>query len=75
MLDTFPFKIGDVVYDVAFKNTKGKYTKTNPSREHSTITEVTVTEKNYFSLVSRLNKKDVFFEREEAEEYLNSVCN
>lgn len=75
LLEAFPFDLGDIVYDVALKNNKGKYTKTNPSREYSTITEVEVTEKNYFSLVNRLRKNDVFFVREEAEEYLDSVCN
>jgi hypothetical protein len=74
MLDTFPFYIGQVVYDVALKNDKGRYTKVKPSFEHSTITEVTVSEKNYFSLAARLRRNDVFFEREEAEDYLADVC-
>lgn len=74
MQDAFPFDLGQVVYDVALKDDKGKYTKTKPSREYSTITEVIVTEKNYFSLAARLERNDVFFVREDAEDYLNSVC-
>ena len=72
--NAFPFDMGQIVYDVALKNVQGRYTKTKPSREHCTITEVEVTEKNYFSLKKRLENNDVFFEREEAEEYLDSVC-
>ena len=74
MLEEFPFFIGQVVYDVALKNAQGKYTKTKPSFEHSTITEVTVDEKNYFKLVDRLDRNDVFFSREDAEEFLKDIC-
>lgn len=70
----FPFDMGQVVYDVALRNDKGRYTKTKPSREHCTITEVEVNEKNYFNLKKRFENCDVFCEREEAEEYINSVC-
>lgn len=70
----FPFDLGQVVYDVALKNAQGRYTKTKPSREHCTITEVEVNEKNYFSLKKRLENNDVFFEYEDAEQYLDSVC-
>jgi hypothetical protein len=70
----FPFDIGQKVYDVALKNAQGRYTKTKPSREHCTITEVEVNEKNYFGLVKRLNNNDVFFNQEDAEAYLDSVC-
>lgn len=72
--EEFPFFMGQVVYDVALKNAQGRYTRTKPSREHSTITEVEVTEKNYFGLVNRFNRKDVFFDRDTAEAYLDSVC-
>jgi hypothetical protein len=71
---SFPFDLGQVVYDVALKNAQGRYTKTKPSREHCTITEVEVNEKNYFSLVRRLNNKDVFFSLKDAESYLDHVC-
>jgi hypothetical protein len=74
MHEEFPFFIGQVVYDVALKNAQGRYTRTKPSREHSTITEVEVTEKNYFGLVNRFNRKDVFFDSATAEAYLDSVC-
>lgn len=74
MVDAFPFYMGQTVYDVALKNAQGRYTKTKPSREHCTITEVEVNEKNYFGLKKRLMNNDVFYEREEAEEYLESVC-
>ena len=74
MQQQFPFEMYQVVYDVALKNDKGRYTKTNPSLEHSTITEVTVDEKNYFKLVERLRRKDVFFDVESAENYLKSIC-
>jgi hypothetical protein len=74
MVDAFPFYMGQVVYDVALKNAQGRYTKTKPSREHCTITEVEVTEKNYFSLKKRLENDDVFYDRDEAVEYLDSVC-
>ena len=70
----FPFDLCQVVYDVALKNAKGRYTKTKPSFEHSTIAEVTVDETNYFSLVKRYNRKCVFFTRDEAEEHLNAIC-
>ena len=70
----FPLELGQVVYDVALKNAQGKYTKTKPSREHSTITPVEVNEKNYFGLVKRLNHNDVFFTQEAANEFLDSIC-
>ena len=74
MIEMFPFKIGQTVYDVALKNDKGRYTKTKASLEHSTITEVVVDEKNYFSLVKRYRRNDVFTSREAAEGYLRAVC-
>ncbi len=74
MQQQFPFEMYQVVYDVALKNAQGRYTKTKPSLEHSTITEVTVDEKNYFGLVNRLRRNDVFFDRESAENYLKSIC-
>ena len=74
MLEMFPFKLGQTVYDVALKNNKGRYTKSNASAEYSTITEVVVDDKNYFSLVKRLRRNDVFFDYDSAKEHLNSVC-
>ena len=72
--ETFPFDMGQVVYDIALKNAQGKYTKTKPSLDHCTITEVVVDEKNYFKLVDRYRRNDVFMDRDEAEEYLRSIC-
>jgi hypothetical protein len=72
--EEFPLVLGQKVYDIALKNDKGRYTKLNPSLEYCTITEVTVDEKNYFNLVKRFRRNDVFFTREEAEEFLKSVC-
>ena len=71
--DMFPFYLGQIVYDVA-KNEKGRYTTVNPSREHCTITEVEVNDKNYFKLVKRYEKNDVFFSRDGAEAYLDVLC-
>ena len=73
-IEAFPFNLGQTVYDVAFKNAQGKYTKTKPSFKYSTITEVIVTEKNYFSLVNRLTCGDVFFSYEDAEHFIKYVC-
>lgn len=72
--ETFPFDLGQVVFDVALKDGKGRYTKTAPSLEYSVINEVVVDEKNYFSLVERYNRNDVFVIREDAEDYLKSIC-
>ena len=74
MKDMFPFMLGQTVYDVALKNDKGRYTKTNPSAEYSTITETVVDEKNYFSLVKRYRRNDVFVEYDDAVDYLGTVC-
>lgn len=72
--EEFPLVLGQKVYDIALKNDKGRYTKLNPSLEYCTITEVTVDEKNYFNLVKRFRRNDVFFTYEEAEDFLKSVC-
>lgn len=74
MVETFPFKLGQTVYDVALKNAQGRYTKTKPSFEHSTITEVVVDTKNYFKLVERYKRQDIHMTMESAEDYLKSVC-
>lgn len=74
MLEIFPFKLGQTVYDVALKNAQGRYTKTKPSFEYCTITEVVVDTKNYFKLVERYKRQDVHMTRASAEDYLESVC-
>lgn len=73
-MSTYPFRIGETVYDLQLRNDKGRYTKKNPSYEHSVINEVVVDEKNYFKLVARYNAFDVFKIRADAEDYLKSVC-
>lgn len=71
---TFPFALGQTVYDVQLRNQNGKYTKKNASLEHSLINEVVVDKKNYFGLVERYNKYDVFTNYESAKEHLESIC-
>lgn len=74
MRESFPFFIGQTVYDVQLRNEKGRYAKKNVSLEHSLINEVVVDEKNYFGLVERYKRNDVFFYYESARAYLESVC-
>ena len=74
MKSKFPFDLGQVVYDLQLRSSKGRFTKTKASREHSLINEVVVDKKNYFGLVDRYASKDVFKDRVEAEKYLESVC-
>lgn len=70
----FPFKIGQTVYDLQLRNSKGRYTKKHPDRELSVINEVVVTEKNYFNLRARYYSQDVFIELQHAEVFLDSCC-
>ena len=70
----YPFDIGQTVYDLQLRNDKGRYTKKNPSREHSVVNEVVVDKKNYFNLVDRYADNDVFVTYEAAEKYLDEVC-
>lgn len=74
MMKKYPFEIGETVYDLQLRSSKGRFTKTKASREHSLINEVVVDKKNYFGLVERYNNKDVFTDKNCAEEYLKSVC-
>lgn len=74
MKNTFPFEMGQTVYDIALKNNKGRYSKTNPSFEHCEINEVVVSDKNYFSLVKRLITHDVFKNYDDAVTYIESIC-
>jgi hypothetical protein len=71
---TFPFKLGQTVYDLQLKNESGRYTKKNASIEHSMINEVIVSEKNYFGLVARYRNHDVFMTYDDAIKYLASAC-
>ena len=72
--ETFPFNMGQTVYDVQLRNENGRYTRKNASLEHSLINEVVVDEKNYFGLVSRYKRNDVFFNYESAREFLEHIC-
>ena len=74
MKDAFPFALGQTVYDVQLRNEKGRYAKKNPSLEHSLINEVVVDEKNYFGLVERYHRQDVFMDYGTADAYLMDVC-
>ncbi len=74
MKEAFPFELGQVVYDIQLRNETGKYTRSSASLEHSRINEVEVTKKNYFGLVDRYKNNDVFFELQEANDYLMRVC-
>ena len=70
----YPFEMGQVVYDVQLRSSKGRFTKTKASREHSLINEVIVDKKNYFNLVERYINSDVFTDLKKAENHLNDVC-
>lgn len=74
MMKTYPFEIGQTVYDVQLRSAKGRFTKTKASREHSLINEVVVDKKNYFNLVDRYNAQDVFMTLADAEARLYAVC-
>lgn len=73
-IEVFPFTLGQTVYDVQLRNEMGRYARKNASLEHSLINEVVVTEKNYFNLVERFNKQDVFTSRELAKIHLETIC-
>ena len=70
----FPLDINQKVYLVQLKNSKGRFTKTKASREHSLINEVTVDTKNYFKLVDKMDSDEVFKTHEAALHYINLVC-
>ena len=74
MQEMFPFTLGQIVYDVQLRNENGRYAKKNASLEHSLIHDVVVDTKNYFGLVERFKRRDVFLGYECARAYLESVC-
>lgn len=74
MSNTYPFDLGQKVYDVQLRSSKGRFTKTKASRQHSLINEVIVDKKNYFNLVERYAAEDVFKTLEAAEAKLDAVC-
>lgn len=72
--EEFPFTLGQTLYDIQLRDGKGRYTTANPSLEYSLINEVVVDEKNYFGLVERYRRMDVFDRFDYAVRYLESVC-
>ena len=74
LLYKYPLDIGMTVYDVQLRNSKGRFTKTKPSLEHSMINEVVVDKKNYFNLVDRYHSSDVFLSEADAKRHLEVVC-
>ena len=75
LAEQFPLTLGQTVYDIALKDSKGRYTKTDPSADYSIINAVIVDEKNYFNLAERFKRNnDVFFSEAEAAAYLNRIC-
>ena len=74
MKNVFPFEMGQIVYDVQLRNEHGRYAKKNASLEHSLINEIIVDKKNYFSLVERYKRHDVFTSRELAQIHLKKIC-
>ena len=73
MSKQFPFLLGQTVYDVQLRSSRGKHTKNKASRKHSLIKEVIVTRDNYFELVDRYESQNVYLVREHAEQYIDSV--
>jgi hypothetical protein len=70
---SLPFDLDMTVFEVQLKNKNGKFTTARPSKEHSVIVPVVVTEKNYFRLAKKF-MIGVFYKKEEAEEYLTDIC-
>lgn len=73
-LKEFPFKLGATVYSVELRNEKGRFTKVNASREHSSITSVIVDKKNYFKLADKLAANELFLFEDAASDYLDDAC-
>ena len=73
--ETFPLKIGQVIYDVQLRDDQGRYSREETaSQAHSTIIPIAVNRRNYFNLVERYsNKSHLFTCRENAEKYLLDV--
>ena len=74
MKKTFPLTLGETLYDIQLRGEDGKYTKTKASKEHSIINEVIVDKKNYFKLMDRMEKLDVFKTYDEAVARVEDVC-
>ena len=75
IMKLYPINIGDTLYEVCLKNDKGRFTKTKPCKEYSSVEELTVDTKNYFKLVEKFNNNEIFFVKKDAQKYLDSLCN
>ena len=74
MKNAFPFTLGQTVYDVQLRNEQGRYATKNASIEHSRINEVVVNKQNYFGLVDRYHRNDVFFDYDAAKAFIADTC-
>ena len=70
----FKVGVGDVVYDITLKDKEGKFTTEKPCLETSTVKPVKVTESNFFDIIRRIEKKDVFFDEERAKKHVRKLC-
>lgn len=70
----YPLELGQVVYDVQLRSSKGTFTKTKACKQHSTINELVVDKKNYFKLVDKFATNTLFVDIKDAESYLDSIC-
>lgn len=70
----FKVGVGETVYDITLKDKNGKFTLKRPCLETSTIKAVEVTEGNFFDIIRRIEKKDVFHDKERARKHLEKLC-
>lgn len=70
----FKVGVGETVYDITLKDKNGKFTLKRPCLETSTIKAVEVTEGNFFDIIRRIEKKDVFHDKERAKKHLEKLC-
>lgn len=74
IIENFPFELNTTVYAIELRNEKGRFTKKNPSFEHSSIVNMTVDTKNYFKLVDRYKNNEVFLDEDIAQCRLEMLC-
>lgn len=74
MLYQYPITCGETLYEVCLRNEKGRFTKTNPSKEHSYIEATVVDTKNYFKLAEKYRANQLFLTEESAKKHLDSIC-
>lgn len=70
----FKVGVGETVYDITLKDKNGKFTLKRPCLETSTIKAVEVTEGNFFDIIRRIERKDVFHDEERARKHLEKLC-